>query len=238
MASSGDGEDVYPECPVQFEGTGAFIQGGASGHDIVQEQDALTGKVNRAMKGAADVGMAFRKRQLCLGPGCQLAPTNLRHDWQIQPRSQVPGDFPALIEATLCQPLRVERQGHEAIPIGAVGKQHGSQPVPKQGRQSQFVSVFQGMEQGIQWMLVTPQGPGPVEMGRVAQTVATPLAAAVRLGTTGAGSRTQMGEVGLAGLADQGAVVMFAAEQTGAGQQAVEHGAGSLAEEATALGYN
>jgi len=62
MAGSGDGKDIYLVGAVQFEGTRAFVQGGASGHDIVQEQNTLTGKVNGAMKGTADIGMAFRKR--------------------------------------------------------------------------------------------------------------------------------------------------------------------------------
>lgn len=78
---------------VQGKNAAAFVGGGASSHDIVDQKDAQAAQVFLALKGATDIAVAFLERQTGLRQRCVTPLQALAVDRYVQAFFQGTGNF-------------------------------------------------------------------------------------------------------------------------------------------------
>ena len=130
---------------MQFEGACRFIEGGAAGHHVVDEQDVGSGDVGPAVKCLADITASGVRWLIGLGGGVALAFEQVGLRGNGEPASDRASQFKRLIEAALTQTGGV--QGHrEQNVYRAARRCGGGQRLAEPVGQCQAMPVFVSLQ--------------------------------------------------------------------------------------------
>jgi hypothetical protein len=133
---------------VQFNDSCRLAQGGAGGHDVIDEQYAPGAEVGLALKRAAHVAGSFFHGEFGLRRGGATADQGVTIHWQFLFAGNATGNFYGLIEAAFTQALGVEWYAGSANRIQLViylaGDKFGS-PFSD----SNLVSIFIGVNDAV-----------------------------------------------------------------------------------------
>ena len=121
---SGADQVADPAGTVLFQGTGQFVQGGASGHYVIQYQDVFTVQGLATFKSAPHVLLPQFPGQAGLGLGFPYPFTDIQGERKPETASEGPGDFHGLIKAPFPQVARRKGHGQQQV-RQVVGKQNG-----------------------------------------------------------------------------------------------------------------
>lgn len=102
---------------MHLQRTRCLVQGGAAGHDIVDEQDALPPQVRSAFERSFDIGLASLERQCHLAGRGACALKFVEGEGQLQSASQCSRNFARLVKSPFGQAQGVQWQRDEAIVI-------------------------------------------------------------------------------------------------------------------------
>ena len=107
----------------------------------------------------------------------------------------------------------MQGQGHDGVPLVGQGCQLSRQPFGEERCQPQLALIFEGLDQPVHGMLVTPWGPGAVEVGRLLLAVATGQAAGAGFGAAGTGIGAEQRQVVTAGGTQHAFLTAVVAQQ-------------------------
>lgn len=223
---AGDYGDRDRRCAVQFENTSAFIDRGAGGHHIVDQQHALASEVAPTFKSAAHICPALLERQVGLSRRGSGADDMVEVDGYLERLAKCPGDLGRLVEPALDHSLWVEGEGNNPVKIffyDALGQQ-----LAEPGRHRQLVAILQSVNDPVKRKVVMEQCNGSFEIGRVFQ--ASPAAFAVRglVSAEWAKIGWQSGKVCTAFRAEQLIPAVCPAQQATARQQGFSQFSGKV----------
>lgn len=191
--TQGSGHDGggYPSGSVDLESAGAFTQGFARGHDIIDQQNVFSRVVAVALEGVTHIYGPCLVGQLRLdrrGPPAGAVPV-------IAGYVEFPGegtqDFAGLIEPALAQSAWMQGKGDGQVEVAAL-QRHGQAP-PEPGRQGQLMPIFQRLDQAVGREGVGKERDTGIEMGRGMETAATALTVGRWDGALGAARGRQGG---------------------------------------------
>lgn len=133
-------------------------------------------------------------------------------------KAQLLGQFRRLIEAALAQTLGMQGHRHNAVVVlmGQCPQQLPGEP----GRQSQFATVFIGVNQLVERKVINKRCENGIEMWGAFQAVATNLRVFRAIGAARTSLR-QDGDVGAAGRA-KNFLAVAAAQQAGMRQAKIQ----------------
>ncbi len=205
---------------MQFERPCAFVERGAGGHHVIDQDDPFPRQVGRAMERAADILLAFAPRQAGLRRCVPDARTAVRLDRQFQGGPDRAREFEGLVEAPLAQAFWMQWQGNDQIGGDSGGLLR--QKLPKIRRQRQTVRVFERLYQPVEREIVAEDGLRDVVMRRVRQAAAAERFFRDGQGAARAGRLRKPRQGFDAGTAEQRYAARLPAEQAVLRQQGVD----------------
>ena len=180
--ASGHGQDFYPFGPGLAQDTAAFVDRGAGGVDIIDEQDRRPGNPGRVRQGEGigQVAAPLFAAQQRLRSGWPVSPEQVRH-YPVPPLGQAsPGNDQGLVESPGAQSAAVQGDGEEQIRLAKSGeKSFGGEQGSQCGKPVEIVGEFERQDQ------VRGRGAVVQQTARQVKGMATGKAVAAKVITAG-----------------------------------------------------
>ncbi len=167
---------------MDFQDAGRFIEGGAAGHHVIDQNDRLAAQLPPTFERAAYVGGPLLERKGGLSGGVAAAHEDVGAPGEKTSSRETARDLAGLVEATLGKSPRVQGQGQDQS--RGFGGQVGGQAVAEPGGDTEVMTVFEGVDEAIQGKLVAVQRESAIEVRGCMQAAAAMLAMGGGLGAT------------------------------------------------------